>query len=328
MYQKFITLIGLTAMIATLPVTASAAPLDPFIARAQVKFLPDNEISETEAELSAVARVDPLTGERGQSGAASASASMQGLKANAFSQVMGGGGDGPARVFNANASAKVQSFFDLVLTDETGSGKTHTDVSLSFFLDGFLSMSGIDTFGRSWLTPTLSLDYGLGQGGLGFPPVFQEIGRLSFTDAFQSPNDSPIAMAKGIFEGLEYRSGDLISQEFTTPTASVPLDTILSFKVELRVSAGGTSNDGDQIGATASFGNTLTFSPDAFFNLAPGITANSAELGLANNQFDSGAPSPVPLPAAFWLLPLALGALRALKFTQQQTSSQTIGCRL
>ncbi len=328
MYQKFAYLIGLSAAMGAVPLTVSAASLDPFVARAQVRFLPDNEISEAEGPLRAVARVAPFTGARGESGLASASASIQGLKASANSQVMGGAADEPARVFNANASAKVQSFFDLVLTDETGSGKTHTDVSLSFFLDGFLSISGLDTFGRSFLSPTLSLEYGLGQAGLGFPSPFEEIGRLSFTDAFQSPIDNPLAMTKGIFADLDYRSSDLISQEFTTPTARVPLDTVLSFKMELRVSAGGTSNDGDQIGARANFGNTLTFSPDAFFNLAPGITANSAELGLTNNQFDSGAPAPIPLPASFWLLPLALGTLRALRFGRRNAAGKTQDCLL
>ena len=307
MYKNFSYLIGLTALIVAVPGTASAAILDPFVARAQVRFLPVDSVSKSEAERSAVARVDPLTGTRGESGAASASASLQGLKASAFSRVMGGADGEPARPFVAVASAKVQSFFDLVFTSETGAGKTHTEVSLSFFLDGSLGISGIDTFGRSFLNPTLSLDYGLGQAGLGFPPVFQEIGRLSFTDAFQTPIDNPIAQATGIFADLEYRSSTLISQEFTTPTVSVPLDTILSFKMELIVGAGGTSNDGDQIGASADFGNTLTFSPDAFFNLAPGITVNSAELGLVNNSFDSA--SPVPLPAPFLLLGSALAGL-------------------
>ncbi|MEM7465515.1 MAG: hypothetical protein AAF387_01380 [Pseudomonadota bacterium] len=307
MHKRFTSLIGLTAFILAVPGTADSAVLDPFGARAQVRFLPVDSVSESAGELSAVARIDPLTGDRGESGAASASASIQGLKASAFSQVMGGADGEPARVFNANASAKVQSFNDLVFTDETGAGKTHTDVSLSFFLDGSLGISGIDTFGRSFLSPTLSLDYGVGQAGLGFPPVFQQIGRLAFTDAFQTPIDNPIALATGIFADLEYRSSDLISQEFTTPTVSVPLDTILSFKMELSVSAGGTSNDGDQIGAHANFGNTLTFSPDAFFNLAPGITVNSAELGLVNNSFDP--PSPIPLPAPFLLLGAALAGL-------------------
>lgn len=317
MYQKFNTLVGLTALIAAMPVLTNAASLDPFVARAQVKFLPVDLVSKAESKLSAVARVDPVTGERGESGVASASASIRGLKASAVSQVMSGADDEPARVFIATASAKVQSFFDLVFTDETDSGQTHTDVSMSFLLDGFLSITGIDTFGRSFLVPTLSLDYGLGQTGLGFPSPVQEIGRLSFTDAFQSPIDNPIAIASGIFSDLEYRSSELISQEFTTPTARVPLDTILSFKFELTVGAGGTSNDGDQIGASADFGNTLTFSPDAFFNLAPGITANSAELGLVNNTFVSNTPSTVPLPASILLLPFAIGALRVLRLKQR-----------
>jgi hypothetical protein len=316
MYYKLFCFMGLATLATALPEAATSATLlDPFVARAQVSLRPDVVVSQNGGEFSAVARVDPFAGQLGRSGGASASASIQGLKASAFSQVMGGAGGEPARIFNANASAKVQSFYDLILTDETGSGKTHTDVSLSFLLDGFLSFSGISSLERSWVTPVLTLEYGLGQTGLGFPPLTKEIGQISLRDASRNPDDYPFAKTEGIFAGLEYRSSDLISQEFTTPTARVPLDTNLSFRMELRVNAGGTSNDGDQMGAQADFGNTLTFSPDAFFNLDQGITANSANLGLRNNRFASGnpSPSPVPLPASFWLLPMAIGALRSLR---------------
>lgn len=91
----------------------------------------------------------------------------------------------------------------------------------------------------------------------------------------------------------------------------VPLNTPLRVDASLSVLINGTLSGG---GWTADFFNSLTFNPDAFFDiLTPGVTANSVGVNwLVDNQLGGGVVT-VPEPSTFGLFGaglLALGFMR------------------
>jgi hypothetical protein len=187
-----------TLLIGLEPLAAGAVTLEPYIATTAVKLGGVGPDSVAEHNLSAVSRIDPITGGRGESGSAIAVARGSGLAVAAVGDMMGGDGSGPARTYGVAAEVRVRAF-DLVLSDETGSAATTTDISMSFMLDGFLAIAGANNDGRSSVSSTLTIDYGLGQAGPGGTAVPEEIGKLRL-DTFPFGFDDAVRPATGIFE--------------------------------------------------------------------------------------------------------------------------------
>ena len=87
-------------------------------------------------------------------------------------------------------------------------------------------------------------------------------------------------------------------------TFNVPVGASIQIEASLGVLAGLTNNTGVPV-ADASTG--LTFDPNAYFGLEPGVTANDGEF-IVDNQLP-GATAVIPEPSSFVLLGIGMTGL-------------------
>jgi hypothetical protein len=119
---------------------------------------------------------------------------------------------------------------------------------------------------------------------------------------FDAPNGSGTAILNlylnGAQNGLAFSTNDGQSiNQGVYVDAVVPLNTPIRFaaNLELRMSSALYNT------SWAIFDNSFRFDPNQVFELPVGVTVNSVDWGVVDNRLSS----PIPEPAASWLLPAA-----------------------
>jgi hypothetical protein len=221
------------------------------------------------------------------SGAAGSAAGPTGLRAYAQAtaeQVMDAGPVGKQASAAAYAS---MSYADMLVSG--GAPGSFTMTSVNADLDGLFAAQGtLDAFGRAQVQVAFIVD-GVNVGG-GFQVYTANSGGASTVSS-----GSLVSWDAGT-------SGTITSPSFRV-TVGQP------FEIELQLSvvteAAGPGNEFFFAQGVADFGHTLTFAQGGpVFNLAAGLTANSADAGIVNNLLA------VPEPPIAWLALAGLVLLR------------------
>jgi hypothetical protein len=146
-------------------------------------------------------------------------------------------------------------------------------------------------------------------GGLGWATNVVRLNAVNGTNSSGFSTNSSAAFAS-VLPGVDAT----YDQTLTHSWSSIPTNVAVTFQLRLNVT--------DQVGSNSSsstdFANSLTFAnPTAVFNLPPGVTVNSVEMGLVNNV--------VPEPSSFVLLLAGLAALAG--FRKQPSGHIGTSCR-
>jgi MYXO-CTERM domain-containing protein len=218
------------------------------------------------------------------SGAAWSSAGPGGLRAVAEAraqQYMDAGPTGKQASAQAYAS---MTYADMLVSGGVPGSFQMTSVNAD--LDGlFVAQGTLNSFGRATVQVVFLVD-DVNVGG-GF-------------QVFTANNTGSTTSSSGSLVGWN------ASGTITSPTFRVTVAQPFELEIQLSVvtEATGPGNEFFHAEALADFGHTLTFAHDGpVFNLAAGLTADSAEAGIVNNVL---VPVPEPPVAALALAGLAL----------------------
>jgi hypothetical protein len=192
---------------------------------------------------------------------------------------------GPVARQSAGLASASMAFSDVVLSG--GAAGSFTTTSINADLDGLLAGSAtLNGIGRAQVSVVFIVD-GVNVGG-GFQVLTANNGGSTLSS-----------------------SGSLVgwngSGTITSPTFQARIGQ--AFEVELQLAvvadAQGPGNEFFFSHAVSDFSHTLTFARSGpVFNLAAGLTANSADAGIVNNVLA------VPEPPAAWLALAGLALLR------------------
>ena len=170
---------------------------------------------------------------------------------------------------------------DLVFSERVPTGATHAAVSYGGLLEGLVSFGG--TGNATGVLQVSALLLGTGVSA-----------------ATVAGYNATFAKDREVGTGRPLPTGPVVVHEELSGSAQVELGRPIRFRSTMFLRGGGDSAFGF-FGAgifSALFDNSFDFDPYAFFDLPDGITANSASLGLVDNQLVDFIDDPVTPPAS------------------------------